>query len=137
MQSDLNPYQSPTAIATEVAPTDIRRPPFGTFLIGIWLLEGGFKAYIVGTGLLRGFNPIPYLADEYHTCNPLVFFLLSSFFIIETIGPWIGIYYLTGRRSRTIPFATALLRTLKVAGGVAIVATLLLMLYCELVGGPT
>ncbi len=134
MQSDSNPYTSPTAIGTEVVPTDFRRPAFGTFLIGLWILEGGLKAYVLGAGFMHGFSPFPYIADEYHSWNRLVFLLASSFFIIETIGPWIGIYYLTGRRSRTIPFTTALLRTLKIAGGVAIIATLLLMMYCELTG---
>lgn len=137
MQSDTNPYESPIATGAEILSTDIRRPAFGTFLIGLWVLEGGFKAYMLGAGFMGGFNPLEYLADDYHSWNRLVFFLVSSFFLIETIGPWIGIYYLTGRRSRTIPFNAALFRTLKVAGGVAIIVTLLLMLYCEIVGTPS
>ena len=113
---------------------DFRRPAEGTFLIGLWILEGGFKACLLGASLMHGFNPFPYIAVEYHSWNRLAFLLASSAFIVETIGPWIGIYYLTGRRSRTIPFSSAVLRTLKVAGGVAIIATLLLMTYCELTG---
>jgi hypothetical protein len=86
---------------------------------------------VVGT-LLRGFNPLEILPREYSSWNRLVLFLVLSFFIVETIGPWVGVYYLTGRRSRTLPFETAIFRTLCVSVGAAFVATFLLMSCCEL-----
>lgn len=132
MQPETNPYQSPIAVGVEAPAVELRRPVMGTVLIGIWILEGGFKACLVAAGLLSGWNPLHSLALEYPSWNRLLFFLMVSFFTVETIGPWIGIYYLTGRRSRTIPFDTALVRTLLVAGGIGIAATLLLILYCEL-----
>ena len=133
MMADTNPYEVPaTAVAEEAAP-EIRRPPFGTVLVVVWILEATFKTYCVGWALSQGFNPLPHLAEEYHATSRLVFFLASSFFIIETIGPWIGIYYLTGRRARTIPFNQALVRTLKLAGGLTIIASLTLMFYFELI----
>jgi hypothetical protein len=138
MQSEPNPYESPRATGEEIPSTDIRRPALGTFLIGLWVFEGGFKVYVLVYVLvgafLRGIDPLQYLAAEYRSWNRLVFFLASTFVMIETIGPWIGVYYLTGRRSRTIPFGAALFRTLMVAGGVALIATSMLMLWCELAG---
>jgi hypothetical protein len=132
MESEANPYESPAALSAEESAPSIRRPAFGTFLIGLWILEGAFKAYLLGAGFLKGFNPLQYLADDYHTWNPIIFFLVASFFIIETIGPWIGVYYLTGRRSRTISFDKAIERILKVAGGVTIVLSSVLTIYLEL-----
>lgn len=130
-----NPYEAPTLPNdTEVKQEEIVRPVFGTFLLCYWLLEGGFKAYLLGSALARGFNPIPLFVESYSACHWLIFFLVSSFLIFETIGPWIGVYYLTGRRSRTIPMNFAMFKTLKVAGGLAILGTLLLMFYCELFG---
>jgi hypothetical protein len=57
---------------------------------------------------------------------------------METIGPWIGIYYLTGRRARRLPFTKAVVRILQMAGGVTLVMSLALMLYLELIapGNP-
>lgn len=131
-----NPYEAPRAECDtqDTAPSEIRRPPFGTFLIVVWLLEGGFKTYLVGNGLSSGFNPLPFIVREYQQTSLWLFLLISSFLIIETIGPWVGIYYLTGRRARTLPFETALYRTLKVAGIFAIALTFILMLYCQVAG---
>lgn len=136
MAMQANPYEPPIAdcIAPQAASSEIRRPAFGTFLIGLWLLEGSVKVYLVFRILILGFNPIPFIVQDYHQSSLWVFFLISSFMIIETIGPWIGIYYLTGRRARTIPFEKALYRTLKTAGAIAIVTTLALMLYCQFAG---
>lgn len=136
MTPEPNPYESPIATESKVASPDLRRPVFGTILIGVWILEGGFKVYMLLSSLVQ-FGPqlmLNHLAAAYPDWNRLVFFLYCSFMTVETIGPWIGVYYLTGRRARSTPFHTALIRTLLVAGGIAIVVTLLLMLYCELAG---
>lgn len=137
MQSQTNPYQSPTEVALEVPATELRRTGLGTFWVVIWILEGGLKASLVVAALWHGFHPLQSLAQEYRAWHPLWFFLLLSFFIVETIGPWIGIYYLTGRRARTIAFEAAMMRTMLVACGSAIGAALLLMLYCELAAPRT
>lgn len=134
MQAQPNPYESPLDIDVEAPKAELRRTGVGTFLLVVWVLEGGLKAALVVAGLMHGFNPLQSAAVEYHAWHPLWFFPALSFLIVETIGPWIGIYYLTGRRARTIPFETAMIRTLLVAASSAIGATLLLMLYCELVG---
>jgi len=136
MQSDPNPYESPVAVAVEAPAADLRRTGVGTFLVFVWILEGGLKASLLGAAIARGFNPLQSLAREYHGWHPLWFFLVLSFFVVETIGPWIGIYYLTGRRARTITFESAMIRTLLVACASAIGVTLLMMLYCELAGPP-
>ena len=129
-----NPYatQKAKCEALEAAQSEIRRPLFGTFLMVIWLLEGGFKTLLVGKGLASGFNPFPFIVREYRQTSWWLFLLVSAFLTIETIGPWVGIYYLTGNRARTLRFETALYRTLKVAGIAAIASTLLLMLYCQI-----
>lgn len=132
MAVETNPYESPAAIDATELPTDLRRPPIGTFLVGIWLLEGGFKAYLVGVGLMRDSNPLHDMAQGYHAWNRVAYFLVTALLIIETIGPWIGVYYLTGRRARTIAFERALLYTLAVAGVASVVLSLVLMLYLEL-----
>ena len=132
MQAETNPYETPVATEAEVATAELRRPLMGTILIGVWLLEGGFKACLLSLALASGSNPLENLAQQYSSWNRLFFFLASSFMITETIGPWFGVYYLTGRRAKTIPFETAIVRTLLVSGGVAIGITLLLMAYCEL-----
>jgi len=134
MQSEINPYESPIAAGVEVTATELRRPAVGTFLMVIWILEGGLKTSLLGAALVRGINPLQNLAREYHSWHPLWFLLVVSFLIVETIGPWIGVYYLTGRRARTISFERAMLRTLQVAVGIAVAGTLLLMLYGELTG---
>ncbi len=129
-----NPYATPKAECdAPAALSEIRRPPFGTFLIVIWLLEGSFKTFLIGKGLASGFNPLPIIVREYQQTSWWLFLLVSAFLAIETIGPWVGIYYLTGSRARTLPFESALYRTLKVAGTTAIATTILLMLYCQIV----
>jgi hypothetical protein len=133
MTADLNPYEAPVATELEISTAEPKRPLMGTVLIGLWALEGGFKACLVVAGLVNGFNPLQSMLQEYPSWNRLMFFLVVSFFVVETVGPWIGIYYLTGRRSRTLPFEWAIFRTLLVSVGAAMVATMQLMLYCELV----
>ncbi len=127
-----NPYESPAIEGDVEAIAPLRRPAFGTFLIALWIVEGGFKAGLLATAFLSGFNPLAGLAVEFRSWNRLTFLLVALFMIVETIGPWIGIYYLTGRRARTIPFERALGRTLGVAGLAALVLTLGLMLGLEL-----
>jgi hypothetical protein len=127
----MNPYESPAAVSRETPVTELRRPPMGTFLVGLWLLEGGVKALLVLVVVFRGFESFEILAIEYGAWRRVTYFLVSSFFIFETVGPWFGVYYLTGRRARTIPFDKALLRTLMTACGVAMLVTLFMMLYFE------
>lgn len=129
--SPANPYEPPACVEANSAVDEIRRPPIGTFLVVLWTVEALFKTSVVIVAILRGFNPL-HFADGYRTENRLFFFLIGSFMTIETIGPWIGIYYLTGRRARTIPFEKALLRTLKLAVAIALVIVILLMIYCEI-----
>lgn len=133
MQSEPNPYESPVAIGVEIPAVELRRPGIGTFLIVVWVLEGGLKASLLVVTLTRGLDPLQSLVHEYQVWHPLWFFLALLFLIVETIGPWIGIYYLTGRRARTITFESAMIRTLLVACGSAFGGTFLLMLYCEVV----
>jgi hypothetical protein len=128
----VNPYESPIPVKLEGPAAELRRPAFGTFLIYLWFIEGGFKAFVVIAALSRGVDFLEVLAAEYSTWNRFVFFLVSWFFIVETIGPWIGIYYLTGRRARTIPLERALLQILMTAGGSTAVGVLVLMSYLEL-----
>jgi hypothetical protein len=132
MDSNINPYETPLEVARESPPEELRRPAMGTALLVLWLVEGGLKAFFVGSALAQGFNPLHSLVEVYPTWNRLLLFALLAFMIVETIGPWIGIYYLTGRRARTIPFDTAMVRTLSIAAGIALGMTMLLMLYCEL-----
>ena len=131
-----NPYEPPSESSAAPAEetTEHQRPSIGTVLIFVWLLEGGIKAFVLGTAFQGGFNPVREFALEYRQWNPVVYFLVASFFVIETIGPWIGIYYLTGQRARTIPFLEALWKTLKLAGVIALTSAMLLVLYCELTG---
>jgi hypothetical protein len=131
--SDVNPYESPASITVEKPAEELRRPPLGTFLIGLWLVEGGIKAFVVIAGIYNGVDPREVLPAEYSMRTSLVFSLIASFLIVETIGPWIGIYFLTGRRARTIPLEKALFQTLKMAGGIAVVAVLALMAYDQLI----
>jgi hypothetical protein len=132
MLAEPNPYQSPAAANTDEPVGEVRRPRLGTLLVGIWTLEAVFKTYLLGMGFSHGFCPLQDLANAYRSWNRVRFFLASSFFIIETVGPWIGIYYLTGRRARTIPFDKALLHILRLAGGITIVASLILAMHLEL-----
>jgi hypothetical protein len=132
MQAEINPYEASLAAGGDSPADGLRRPAMGTVLLGLWLVEGGVKACIVAMGLASGFNPLESLVEVYPSWNRFWLFLALSFFMVETIGPWIGIYYLTGRRARTFPFDAALQRILGGALGVGSVATLLLMLYCEL-----
>jgi hypothetical protein len=57
---------------------------------------------------------------------------VSSFVVVETIVPWVGTYHPTGRRSRTISLDKALVRILMVAGIIAVVVSLALMIYLGL-----
>ena len=133
MATGENPYEASRVESDtpDISPSEISRPPFGTFLIVVWLLEGGFKGYLLAKAIVSGFNPFPFIVREYQQTALWLFLLISSFLIIETIGPWVGIYYLTGRRARTIPFESALYRTLKVAGISAFAITFAIMLYCH------
>jgi hypothetical protein len=132
MASEANPYEAPVATGEEIPAPELQRPPMGTMLIGLWFLEGGIKACLVVASLLNGFHPLQSMVEVYSSWNRLIFFLALSFIIVETIGPWIGIYYLTGKRSRTLPFEWAMFHTLWVSAGAALVATAMLMSYCEL-----
>ena len=127
-----NPYESTNAKydIPDLSSTEIRRPLFGTFLIVFWLLEGGFKTYLLVKALFSGFAPFQSIVRAYQHTTLWWFFLISSFLIIETIGPWIGIYYLTGRRAQTIPFEIAFYRILKAAGISTIAIAFALILYC-------
>ena len=132
MKPDANPYQSPATLNVEEEAAKIRRPARGTFLLVLCILDAGCKTCFLGVCFSHGANPMQFIAHEYQTCSRIFFFLAAAFFILETVAPWIGIYYLTGRRARTIPFDAALVRILKLAGGVTLVASLALMLYLEL-----
>ena len=140
MQTNVNPYEAPLAAGAErPAGTDrpaeeLRRPLTGTVLLVLWTIEGGLKAFWLGAALSQGFDPLPSLVEVYPSWNPLLLFLLVAFMTVETIGPWIGVYYLTGRRARTIPFDAAMVRTLAIASAVALALALVLLLYCELAG---
>src|SRR5688572_12010314 len=75
MRAETNPYESPLAAEEEVPAPELRRPAIGTFLICVWVLEGGLKASLLVAGLARGFNPLESLARDYLSWNRLVFFL--------------------------------------------------------------
>lgn len=132
MQLESNPYQSPAESGAQEAAPVLRRPAAATFLLGLWLLEGSVKACIVGAALAQGLQPCDLLAREYAGWSRISFLLVASFLLVETIGPWIGVYYLTGRRSRTIPIEKATFRILVAACSAALILTLGLMLCLEL-----
>lgn len=135
MSEETNPYTVTTATESDagslVDSEEIRRPWYGTVLICFWTLEGGVKAWMLGRMLLDGFNPLSDIRHDYQTTNQVLFFVIAWYLLVETIGPWIGIYYLTGRRSRTIPFERALLRTLLLSATVVAVMIAAMMVYFE------
>lgn len=135
MATDTNPYESPISegdTLDDVA-AELRRTGTEIFFLVLWFLEGGLKAWLVGLILLSGFDLCAALVEHYQESNTWWFLFSTWFMIIETIGPWFGIYYLTAQRSPTLPLERAFGRTLMVAGGFSIVVTLLLMLYCQLI----
>ena len=140
MDTEVNPFESPGSEIAVVSvseppgndPSEIRRTPMGTFLIGVWFLEGGLKVWLLASILYSGFDILQAVVELYRESSAGLYFLVAWLLIIETVGPWIGIYYLTGKRSRTIPTENAFWQIFKVTGGFALVATLLVMLYGQL-----
>jgi hypothetical protein len=127
----VNPYESPVTVELPKLAEEHCRPAIGTALLLIWLVEGAVKTLVGAMIAWEGIGAALKLASYYSTSSRLAFFLLSWFVIVETAGPWIGVYYLTGRRSRTIAFDRAIVQILKLACGGAVVVTLVLMICLE------
>ena len=130
-----NPYEAPVEPedAEDAGPFDeTQRTPFvAKALVSVWVLEGGLKAFFV-----IGLSPpdaLDMARQGYLNSGTLTFLLAAMFILIETIGPWIGVYYLTGARMRNLGFETAIWRTIKAATLFAGAVTLAMFVYFRFV----
>ena len=136
MALEENPYEVTQARFEKPLPglAEVRRPPLGTFLLIVSLVFCGIELWYIALLISTGDNPLPFIAETYHDLGRWSFLPFSMFFILETTGPWVVIYYLTGRRARTIEFDNAIGRMLRVSLIMTVAMSLLLTLFCEVAG---
>lgn len=134
MTETTNPYQPP-----EVATEQTVSEPDGSdgctwrFFIVLWSLEGAIKLCAFVVLMLRtGFDLEPFV-EMYLYAGHFWFALGYTFFVIETIGPWFGVYYLIRQRREKSSFGEALWKIIVKAGFWSLIITAVTMITCELV----